>query len=300
MEYDIPILIIAFNRPEVSKQTFEIIRRLKPTYLYVAIDGARDNVEKERDIVEEVVTVYHNVDWDCNAQYRHNESNMGAEITVSSAVSWVRAEHEYCIVLEDDILATDAFFEFARQMLLRYKDNEKVYLVSAAQFTPMDSMKTDYVFSLYGHTGFGWGTWRRAWQHFSMNLSDFDKTIADKTIVQNYSCSQAYKGFLRSVRKMKEKGSENCSWDRCWNYVRNRDSGLSIVPRHNLTQNVGVFGLHANGRSGYHLFEGDQDFVVSRHPSAIMIDKEYDRYHYRNYLHHNFMSLVINKIKSML
>lgn len=300
MQYNIPILIIAFNRPDISKQTFEVIRRLKPAYLYVAIDGARDNVEKEREKVNEVASMYHDVDWKCSAHYRHNERNMGAEITVSSAVSWVLTEHEFCIVLEDDILATDAFFDYARQMLERYRDNDKVYLISAAQFTPMDSMKTDYVFSLYGHTGFGWGTWRRAWQHFSMDLSDFDKTIADKTIAQNFSCHQAYIDFLKSVKKMKSKGSKNCSWDSCWSYVRIRDGGLSIVPRCNLTQNVGVFGLHANGFSNYHRLEGNQDFIVVHHPSSIKVDVMYDGYHYRNYLHHSLFSLIINKIKSVL
>ena len=40
---NIPILIIAFNRPDTSKQTLEYLRKSKPKYLYVAIDGARAN-----------------------------------------------------------------------------------------------------------------------------------------------------------------------------------------------------------------------------------------------------------------
>lgn len=299
MAYDIPILIIAFNRPDVSKQTFERIRQLKPSFLYVAIDGARDNVIGEVDQVEQVLSIYRDIDWPCSAKYKHNEKNLGAEVSVSGAVSWVLSEHDYCIVLEDDILATKAFFDFARQMLIRYKDAGNVYQISAAQFTPMDTMKTDYVFSLYGHTGFGWATWKRAWSHFSLSLHDFDSTICNKTIKENYSCKQAYNSFIRSVKKMKNRGSEYCSWDRCWSYVRNRDGGLSVVPRSNLNQNIGMWGLHANGLADYHKFEGDNAFKVISHPSAVIIDKAYDKYHYWKYLHYSLLDKVKNKLKSI-
>lgn len=298
MKYDIPILIIAFNRPDVSMQTFEAIRRLKPSNLYVAIDGARENVKGEEDIVKQVLSVYKRIDWPCNANYHFNEKNEGAEITVSRAISWVLSFHEYCVILEDDVLATQAFFDFALQMLMKYKDTKQVYQISAAQFTPMESMQTDYVFSLYGHTGFGWATWRRAWDFFSMDLHDFDKTIADKEIKFSFSCPQAYKSFLYSIKRMKARGSKNCSWDQCWSYVRLRDRGLSIVPRCNLTQNIGVWGLHAHGESDYHHFMPSEGFQAVIHPNKIEIDFNYDRYHFQNYLHHSITSKVFATIRS--
>lgn len=300
MAYDIPILIIAFNRPDISRRTFESIRKLKPSCLYVAVDGAREDVEDESDKVQQVLTLYQEVDWPCNVNYRHNERNLGAELTVSNAVSWILSEQEYCIVLEDDIIASNAFFDFAREMLIKYKDFKNVYQVSAAQFTPMETMKTDYLFSLYGHTGFGWATWKRAWQHFSMHLCDFDSTLKDKSIIENFSCPQAYESFRKCVKKMKSIGSENCTWDCCWSYIRNRDGGLSIVPKTNLSQNIGVWGLHSNGFAKYHRFECDNKFVVSSHPSSVVIDKSYDEFHYKNYLHHSLLELIINKIKSVL
>ena len=36
-----PILLLVFNRPDVTSQVFEAIRAAKPTNLYVASDGAR-------------------------------------------------------------------------------------------------------------------------------------------------------------------------------------------------------------------------------------------------------------------
>lgn len=297
MTYDIPILIIAFNRPEVSRVTFEEIKRLQPSSLYVAIDGARESVEGEVEKVHEVSEIYHKVDWPCEVHYHHNDRNMGAELTVSNAISWVLNENEYCIILEDDILATHVFFDFARQMLLRYKDVENVYQVSAAQFTPFQSMETDYVFSIYGHTGLGWATWKRAWKSFSMNLDDFDSTLSNRGIRDSFSSGKAYNSFRRGVRKMQRKGSQNSSWDKCWCYVRHRDGALSIVPRCNLTQNIGVWGLHARGIEGYHKLRISEDFVAKTHPTKVKICFEYDRYHYDKYLRHSIFNKIVNKIK---
>lgn len=61
---NIPILIIAFNRPDTSKQTLEYLRKSKPKYLYVAIDGARANKDGETELVQKVKEVYEKIDWE--------------------------------------------------------------------------------------------------------------------------------------------------------------------------------------------------------------------------------------------
>ena len=297
MNYDIPILIIAFNRPEVSRKTFAQIRQFHPAYLYVAIYGARKQVPGEEELVSQVSAVYHDIDWECDAHYKISDINKGAEITVSSAISWVLSQHEYCIILEDDVLVTESFLRFAGSMLKRYAGDERIYVVSAAQFTPMKEMKTDYVFSIYGHTGFGWATWRRAWQHFTFDLNDFNDTLSDSKVARQFSTHQAFSAFRKSVKRMQKTGSRNCSWDRCWSYIRLRDGGLSIVPKFNLTQNIGVFGFHAQGVQGYHKMTSKEGFQVLTHPEKIEIDHNYDKYHYEHYLYHSFTSRAKAKIR---
>lgn len=274
-----------------------MISQFKPSTLFVAIDGARENVKGEKELVNQVSSIYHDIDWECNVHYKINDCNKGAEQTVSSAVSWVLEDNEYCIVLEDDILVSGSFLSFAQTMLERYKDHEEVYLVSASQFTPMKSMESDYVFSIYGHTGFGWATWRRAWRHFSFELADLDDTLQSKVVASQFSTHKAYASFRRSVKRMKKRGVDNCSWDRCWSYVRHRDLGLSIVPKYNLTKNIGIYGLHANGFQTYHRLSIKEDFQVISHPSKIEVDRTYDKYHFETYLHHSFFSKLKSKCR---
>lgn len=57
-----PVLLLAFNRPELTKQVFEQIRKVRPTKLYVAVDAPRDgrsddvqNCNKVKEIVNDAI-----------------------------------------------------------------------------------------------------------------------------------------------------------------------------------------------------------------------------------------------------
>ncbi len=41
MGFETPVLLLAFNRPEHTKKVLEVLRKVKPTQLYVAVDGPR-------------------------------------------------------------------------------------------------------------------------------------------------------------------------------------------------------------------------------------------------------------------
>ena len=64
-----PVLLLAFNRPEKTKQVFEAIREAAPQKLYVAVDGPR--VGRDDDIVKsnEIKALVKQVDWDCETHY---------------------------------------------------------------------------------------------------------------------------------------------------------------------------------------------------------------------------------------
>jgi len=172
-----PVLLIAFNRPDNTEKVFNRIRQAKPEKLYIAVDAARKDKKGEIEIVNEVIEIVKNVDWPCNVRYRFNESNLGAEITVSSAISWVFEEEDYAIILEDDIIAPISFFEFMQEMLIKYKDEEIIGTVSGNNFTPIETENNeDYFFAKYGHS-WGWGTWKRAWKDFDLNIEIPDEHL---------------------------------------------------------------------------------------------------------------------------
>jgi len=44
-----PVLFLAFNRPDLTRRLFDAIRQAKPEQLFIALDGARENVPYEAD-----------------------------------------------------------------------------------------------------------------------------------------------------------------------------------------------------------------------------------------------------------
>jgi len=299
---NVPVLLIGFNRPEVIRQSFEFVRQAQPAKLYVAIDGPRDNKEGEADLVEEVKSIVQKVDWECETHYRFHIMNKGAEITVSSAIAWVLEQEEFVIVLEDDIIAPMAFLRFAQEMLIRYKEVPEIVVVSGCNFTPLPTPNgVDYFFAKYGHS-WGWATWRRAWKDFDLNREikkehlklSFLKSIANSTKEAKY--------YRKLFKRMRKRGIGKNTWDYMAVYTFRIMNKLSIVPRVNLTSNIGIYGLHASGETEHHFRPYDANFVVKNHPEKVECWKEYDMHHFANYIYHPtpFYKRVRNKIKRII
>lgn len=280
----IPVLMIGFNRPDNIKKVFEKVRDAQPCKLYIAIDGARKDKDGESDIVEATKKVVESIDWECEVHRKYNEENLGAEVTISSALRWICENEEYFIMLEDDIVAPISFFRFMEEMLIKYKDNENIKLVSGNNFTPLPTPNgEDYFFSEYGHT-WGWGSWRRVWHDFDLNIKipkehctlEFCRTLANS--------EEQAKWLKTHYTYLRKQGVGNCTWDYISSYKCKVKRMLSIVPRVNLATNIGIFGLHAKGQTKYHYIPADEDFVVTSHPKKIQCWKKYDIYHFNNHL----------------
>lgn len=298
MEYFLhtPVLLIGFNRPDVIRESFKFIRKAKPQKLFVALDGPRKEKDGEHQLVDDVRHIVEQVDWKCETHYMFNEENKGAEVTVSSAVSWVLQKEETVIVLEDDIIAPIAFFRFAQEMLLRYAENEKVYMVSSNQWTPFQMPNDeDYLFGIYGHT-WGWATWKRAWQRFDLNVGDF-KSVLKRIESDSLVNSKKEKWFWKNIiRGFQDRGQGKSTWDYCWSYIRFKEQGLSIIPKYNLTSNIGVVGLHASGATKHHFRPYNADYFASKHPQTICRNFDYDQLHLSEYLMKPYTLMVRLKI----
>ena len=302
IKIDVPVLVIGFNRPEVIRQSFEFVRKAQPAKLYVAIDGPRADKEGEADLVDEVKTIVQQVDWECETHYNFNTENKGAEITVSSAIAWVLEQEEFVIVLEDDIIAPMAFLRFAQEMLIRYKDEPTIAIVSGCNFTPLPTPNgEDYFFAKYGHS-WGWATWQRVWKDFDLNIEiknehlklEFLKTITNSTKEAKY--------YRKLFKRLRKNGIGNNTWDYMFLYTNFAKNMCAIVPKVNLTSNIGTFGLHAKGITEHHFRAYDAEFVVKKHPEKVECWMEYDRHHFITYIYQPkpLFKRILRKLKRII
>lgn len=151
-----PILFIIFNRPDTTEKVFEVIRRQKPQRLYIAADGPRKHRLGEDKTCMETRSIVAQVDWDCDVKTLFRDENLGCGKAVSSAIDWFFQNEEMGIILEDDCLPSDSFFNFCETALEKYKNDVNVYTISGNNFFAKKISKSNNtIYKVYTCLGMG-------------------------------------------------------------------------------------------------------------------------------------------------
>ena len=236
MGFDVPILFLIFNRPDLTQRVFESIRRRKPARLYVAADGPRPEIAGERELCSQARNILDQVDWDCDLQTLLRDQNLGCGRAVSEAITWFFVTEEEGIILEDDCLPSDSFFPFCAEMLKRFRGDPAVGSISGDCFFPRSLRHSDpYFFSKYAQI-WGWATWRRTWQQYELELTG--PLEEWERIVRRHNAIDLEAKYWLEIYKALKSGLID-TWDyqlmfSCW-----RHSQVHIAPTRNLVQNLG-------------------------------------------------------------
>lgn len=237
-QFNVPILLLVFNRPDVTKVMFESVKKIKPKYLYVAADGSRKEKSGEDALCNETRSVIvDNIDWDCELKTLFRNENLGLKGAINEAIDWFFDNEEQGIILEDDIIGTKAFFRFCELNLEYYKNDERVMLISG--FNHLNKWKpenADYFFSKVGAI-WGWATWKRAWELNKRDVSDWENAKKENILDSVFENKEMVK-FRNNIFERTFNGQVN-SWAYIWTFYRFVNSGLSILPAKNLIQNIG-------------------------------------------------------------
>ena len=239
MGYTIPVLFLNYNRPNLTRQSFAVIQKLQPRQLFIACDGYRQDIPGDKEKTEEVRAIVQQVNWECEVHYNFSNTNKGCKYGVSSAITWFFEHVEAGVILEDDIIPSPGFFEFAKAMLREYKMEDRVMHISGNSFLNLlpPPNNTSFYFSSIPHV-WGWATWRRAWNKYSTDMSSYDKS-EDFPHIRSEELKIYYR---RCFDKCKT--NEIDTWDYQWGYTLWKHEGLSITPKVNLIKNIG-FGQDA-------------------------------------------------------
>jgi hypothetical protein len=276
---DTPILFLVFNRPKETLRVFEKIREAKPKVLFVAADGPREGKDDEIEkcnLVRQIATA---VDWECTVHRLFRNENLGCGIAVSQAITWFFNNVEQGVILEDDCLPSSDFFIYCESMLNKYKDDERIMMVSGTNL--LGDWKSDnqsYHFSYYGSI-WGWASWRRAWEYYDYEMNLWDN-IEVRERLKDILVNEVEYNMRSEIYTTYYQCKTKDTWDYQWSFSRLSQSGLSIVPAVNLVTNIG-FGLSAT-----HTFNEDSPFSnvelrTLKYPimksQFVMVDRDYDK-----------------------
>jgi len=248
-----PVLFLVFNRLDVTKQVFQAIRQAKPPRLYIAADGARDDIPGELEkvaLVREYITTH--IDWDCEVSTLFRVKNLGCKYAVSRAITWFFENEEQGIILEDDCLPSQSFFWFCEELLIRYKNDLRVGQISGFNYGFKDkNLKYDYFFSKYPMV-WGWATWKGRWDKYTLTLDDFDEIKRNKQFSLIFNKSELKKR-TSIFDRVKKNGID--TWDYQWSFTLYKNSQYTVIPKNNFILNLG-FGEDSTHTKGKNPYEG--------------------------------------------
>ena len=202
------------------------------------------------------------------------EENLGCKKAVSTAIDWFFSVVDKGIILEDDCLPDLSFFDFCTKLLTYYEQTDQVMHISGDNFQKENIAGEDsYYFSVYNHI-WGWATWRRAWQAYDVNMSEYDPEVVKRTLQRKSEQKYWQECFTKVTSGQVD------TWDYQWTYAIWKSGGLSILPSVNLISNIG-FGSDAThttmeGGIAANLPTSTMNNIV--HPKKLCINKKADRY----------------------
>lgn len=237
-----PVVLFAFNRPDITERVFDEIKKAKPEKLFLVLDGHRNEADKQK--CDAVKKILENVDWECDVHRNYSNINMGCDPRVASGIDWVFQNADRAIFFEDDCLPHQSFFRFCDELLEKYKDDKEIMHISGDNFQDGNGRfkcEESYYFSAISQS-WGWASWRRAWQLYDADMKrwpEFKRENKFKKIFRNKAVITYWDTLLQKFYDKKR-----INWDGRWTFACFANGGLSIMPRVNLISNIG-FGNNA-------------------------------------------------------
>lgn len=278
---DIAVLILFFNRPDSLRAMFEEVRKARPSRLFLYQDGPRD----ERDLpgMEACRKVVEDIDWECDVRRLYRERNFGCDPSNFLSQKWAFSMADKCIVLEDDDIPSQSFFPFCKEMLDRYEHDTRISMITGINYdekTP--GMPYDYFFATTFSIS-GWASWRRVIDQWDEHYTFLDDAYNMQQLEELIKERKYQKDFVEFCRYHRKSGK--AYFETIFHAAIFFNSGMSIVPRVNMINNLGACGegVHLSGtnatmpRAYRRIFEmgrHELDFPL-RHPRYVIENVKY-------------------------
>lgn len=274
---DVPVAFVIFNRPELTRVSFESIRSARPQRLFLISDGPRRDREGEAERVREARRIAEDVSWDCDVVRIYADENLGCGRRISSGISAALRHVDRLIVLEDDCVAHASFFGYCRELLRVYEPDSRVMAISGDNFQPAERRyEASYWFSKFPHC-WGWATWRRAWQHFDLAMERWPSWRDSGGLERCCDCPRETAYWSKLFDRVRAGRID--TWDYPWLFACWSAGGLTALPRVNLVSNIG-FGPDAThtDKSSPLAALPTADLGPIVHPSEVVRDAVADRW----------------------
>jgi hypothetical protein len=253
-----PVVLFVYNRPVHTRICLESLSDnllAEQSTLYIYSDGPASNTSDEGlSKIQEIRNLIRQKKWCGKIEIIESEKNNGIGNSIINGVSDVVSKYGRIIVLEDDLLLSKGFLKYMNDALSMYETEEKVMHVSGYMFPVKKKLPDTFFFN--ATSCWGWGTWARAWNHFSNDSISLIDSIKNNNLLDEFTLEKTFRvdqtleknAILeqRSSDIIKVQASPDWNWDANWDASVVIKKGLCLHPGTSLVRNIGrdADGMH--------------------------------------------------------
>ena len=282
-----PVVLVAFNRPDLTRRTLDAIRGAQPDQLFLVADGPREDRPGEEVLCREVRDELERVDWPCKVERRFSDVNLGCEANVELGLDWVFSQVDEAVILEDDCIPDPTFFRYCDELLVRYATDERIWHIAGnSHWVPTELFTGDsYAFSTYASV-WGWATWARAWHAhravFPRDHSDATPEVKTGAPVRTTSATPKPGALVtpaarRHYAAVAGSAADQYGWDSHWWLTIMSKGGLSVTPSVNIVANDGFGEGATHTRSSRPVTPSEPIHFPLRHPEVVALRESIER-----------------------
>jgi hypothetical protein len=235
---DIAVLLLFFTRSDTFRQVFDAVRQARPSKLLLYQDGPRDEgdmpgIEACREIVSDA-----HIDWECEVHRQYLDHNQGCDPSGFLSHQWAFSIADDVIILEDDVVPSQSFFPFCKEMLDRYEHDERISMIAGFNIDEVTADCSDSYFFTSAFSIWGWASWRRVAERWDPTYGFIRDQKAMEKLERVVKERNLRKDMLQMFRDHSQSGKayfETIYWsDMLLNNC------LAIMPQQNQINNIGL------------------------------------------------------------
>ena len=235
---DIAVLLLFFTRSDTFRQVFDAVRQARPSKLLLYQDGPRDEgdmagIEACREIVSDA-----HIDWECEVHRQYLDHNQGCDPSGFLSHQWAFSIADKVIVLEDDVVPSQSFFPFCKEMLDRYEHDERISMIAGFNIDEVSPDCSDSYFFTSAFSIWGWASWRRVAVRWDPDYDFIRDPKAMQKLERVARERNLRKDMLQMFRDHSQSGKAYFETI-YWSDMLLNDC-LAIMPQQNQINNIGL------------------------------------------------------------
>ena len=226
------IALLAYNRPNHLKKVLDAIVKQKIKSINIYIDGpANKKISINQKKIFKLLRIYQlKIKINLYTQPKNN----GLVFSVTNAITSELKNNDAMILLEDDCVPLEGFFQYMFSALKKYRYSKDIRSICSYNNLKIKSNKA---FFLKRFNPWGWATWKDRWKKYNFETKSTVEQIKNSGTIDNLPLD--LKSYCQNSQIINGKHD---IWSLSWTLIHYLDSSLVLYPSRSLIENIGFDG----------------------------------------------------------